>query len=85
MRVPETGERQRVNAHRAITVNYGLIQGAGETRIEHRTGNKCGQTPTPARLTLTTPQYSGAGWLQATNLILNAANNANTGRSLPTR
>ena len=63
--------------------NYGLIQGAGETRIENSSqAINAGKLLSGARLTLTTPQYSGAGWLQATNLILNAANNAGTGTLL---
>ncbi|MDF7758528.1 hemagglutinin repeat-containing protein [Kosakonia cowanii] len=63
--------------------NYGLIQGAGETRIESTAqAINAGKLLSGARLTLTTPQYSGAGWLQATNLILNAANNAGTGTLL---
>ena len=63
--------------------NYGLIQGAGETRIESTSqAINAGKLLFGARLTLTTPQYSGAGWLQATNLILNAANNAGTGTLL---
>lgn len=32
-----------------------------------------------ARLTLGTPQFTGTGWLQATDLILNAANATNGG------
>ena len=63
--------------------NYGLIQGAGETRIESTAqAINAGKLLSGARLTLTTPQYSGAGWLQATNLLLNAANNAGTGTLL---
>jgi len=63
--------------------NYGLIQGAGETRIDSTAqAINAGKLLSGARLTLTTPQYSGAGWLQATNLILNAANNAGTGTLL---
>lgn len=66
--------------------NYGLIQGAGETRIESTAqAINAGKLLSGARLTLTTPQYSGAGWLQATNLILNAANNAGTGTLLADR
>ncbi|UGS48463.1 hemagglutinin repeat-containing protein [Kosakonia cowanii] len=63
--------------------NYGFIQGAGETRIDSTAqAINAGKLLSGARLTLTTPQYSGAGWLQATNLILNAANNAGTGTLL---
>jgi len=66
--------------------NYGLIQGAGETRIGAATqARNEGKLLSGGALTLTTPQYSGAGWLQATDLILNAANNAGTGTLLADR
>jgi filamentous hemagglutinin len=55
--------------------NYGLIQGGGETRLTATSqARNDGKLLSGARLTLGTPQYSGTGWLQATDLILNAAN-----------
>ncbi|MDZ7322635.1 hemagglutinin repeat-containing protein [Kosakonia sacchari] len=67
-------------------LNYGLIQGAGDTRITAATqARNEGKLLSGGTLTLTAPQYSGAGWLQATDLILNAANNAATGTLLADR
>ncbi|WP_231942975.1 hemagglutinin repeat-containing protein [Kosakonia sacchari] len=67
-------------------LNYGLIQGAGESRITAATqARNEGKLLSGGALTLTTPQYSGAGWLQATDLILDAANNAATGTLLADR
>ncbi|WBU48820.1 hemagglutinin repeat-containing protein [Kosakonia pseudosacchari] len=67
-------------------LNDGLIQGAGESRITAATqARNEGKLLSGGALTLTTPQYSGAGWLQATDLILNAANNAATGTLLADR
>jgi len=60
--------------------NYGLIQGGGETRVTATSqARNDGKLLSGARLTLGTPQYSGTGWLQATDLILNAANATNNG------
>ncbi|MEN0582627.1 MULTISPECIES: hemagglutinin repeat-containing protein [unclassified Kosakonia] len=67
-------------------LNYGLIQGAGDTRMTAATqARNEGKQLSGGTLTLTAPQYSGAGWLQATDLILNAANNAATGTLLADR
>ncbi|AGN86993.1 hemagglutinin repeat-containing protein [Enterobacter sp. R4-368] len=67
-------------------LNYGLIQGAGDTRMTAATqARNEGKLLSGGTLTLTAPQYSGAGWLQATDLILNAANNAATGTLLADR
>ncbi|MGO3908936.1 hemagglutinin repeat-containing protein [Huaxiibacter chinensis] len=58
-----------------VLFNYGLIQGGGETRLTATSqARNDGKLLSGARLTLGTPQYSGTGWLQATDLILNAAN-----------
>lgn len=60
--------------------NYGLIQGGGETRVTASSqARNDGRLLSGARLTLGTPQYTGTGWLQATDLILNAANAVNGG------
>lgn len=60
--------------------NYGLIQGGGETRVTASSqARNDGRLLSGARLTLGTPQFTGSGWLQATDLILNAANATNGG------
>nr|WP_233475013.1 hemagglutinin repeat-containing protein [Enterobacter asburiae] len=60
--------------------NYGLIQGGGETRVTASSqARNDGRLLAGARLTLGTPQFTGTGWLQATDLILNAANATNGG------
>lgn len=60
--------------------NYGLIQGGGETRVTASSQSRNdGRLLSGARLTLGTPQFTGTGWLQATDLILNAANATNGG------
>lgn len=60
--------------------NYGLIQGGGETRVTASSqARNDGRLLCGARLTLGTPQFTGTGWLQATDLILNAANATNGG------
>ncbi len=67
-------------------LNYGLIEGAGDTRINAATqARNEGKLLSGRSLTLTAPLYAGAGWLQATDLILNAANNAATGTLLADR
>ncbi|SFI84622.1 contact-dependent inhibition toxin CdiA [Enterobacter sp. NFIX59] len=60
--------------------NYGLIQGGGETRVTASSqARNDGRLLSGARLTLGTPQFTGTGWLQATDLILNAADATNGG------
>ena len=63
--------------------NYGLIQGGGTSGI-HATGltNNSGKILSGGELTLNTPQLTNGGWLQATQLILNAANANNSGTLL---
>ena len=63
--------------------NYGLIQGGGTTGIK-TTGltNNTGKLLSGGELTLNTPQLTNSGWLQATQLILNAANATNSGTLL---
>ena len=60
--------------------NYGLIQGGDETRVTASSqARNDGRLLSGARLTLGTPQFTGTGWLQATDLILNAASATNGG------
>ena len=63
--------------------NYGLIQGGGTTGIK-TTGltNNTGKLLSGGELTLNTPQLTNSGWLQATQVILNAANATNSGTLL---
>ncbi|EGT5759810.1 Contact-dependent inhibition of growth factor CdiA, partial [Cronobacter dublinensis subsp. dublinensis] len=63
-----------------VLVNNGLIQGGGTTRVDATTSARNdGKLLSGGQLTLTTPQFTGAGWLQAATLILNAANATNSG------
>ena len=75
--------RQELTIATPTLTNYGLIQGGGNTRLNATTrALNAGKLLSGAELRLTTPQYSGAGWLQATNLILNAATATNDGNWL---
>ena len=72
--------RQGLGVTTPVLVNNGLMQGGGATRVEATTSARNdGKLLSGGQLTLTTPQFTGAGWLQATNLILNAANATNNG------
>ncbi|WP_059180618.1 two-partner secretion domain-containing protein, partial [Lelliottia amnigena] len=76
----EIVSRQALTVTTPSLFNYGLIQGGGETSVTATSqARNDGKLLSGARLTLTTPQYTGAGWLQATNLILNAATATNSG------
>lgn len=71
------------DAFTPVLSNYGLMQGGGETHLNATTrALNDGKLLSGAGLTLTTAQYSGAGWLQATNLILNATTATNDGNWL---
>ncbi|EMD9247083.1 hemagglutinin repeat-containing protein [Cronobacter dublinensis] len=72
--------RQALAVTTPLLVNNGLIQGGGTTRVDATTSARNdGKLLSGGQLTLTTPQFTGAGWLQATTLILNAANATNSG------
>ncbi|EPO1787107.1 hemagglutinin repeat-containing protein [Cronobacter turicensis] len=72
--------RQGLGVTTPVLLNNGLMQGGGATRVEATTSARNdGKLLSGGQLTLTTPQFIGAGWLQATNLILNAANATNSG------
>lgn len=76
----EIVSRQGLTVTTPSLFNYGLMQGGGETNVTANTqARNDGKLLSGARLTLTTPQFTGAGWLQATNLILNAATATNGG------
>ncbi|EPP0956302.1 hemagglutinin repeat-containing protein [Cronobacter dublinensis] len=72
--------RQALAVTTPVLVNNGLIQGGGNTRVDATTSARNdGKLLSGGQLTLTTPQFTGAGWLQAATLILNAANATNSG------
>ncbi|EKK7717205.1 hemagglutinin repeat-containing protein [Cronobacter dublinensis] len=72
--------RQALAVTTPVLVNNGLIQGGTTTRVDATTSARNdGKLLSGGQLTLTTPQFTGAGWLQATTLILNAANATNSG------
>jgi len=76
----EIVSRQALTVTTPALFNYGLMQGGGETSVTATNhARNDGKLLSGARLTLNTPQYTGAGWLQATNLILNAATTTNSG------
>lgn len=79
----EIVSRQGLAIATPVMFNYGFIQSGGNTRINATTrALNEGKLLSGAELRLSTPQYSGAGWLQATNLILNAATATNDGNWL---
>ncbi|ATX01785.1 Contact-dependent inhibition of growth factor CdiA [Citrobacter freundii] len=79
----EIVSRQGLTLSTPVLSNYGLMQGGGETHLNATTrALNDGKLLSGAGLTLTTAQYSGAGWLQATNLILNATTATNDGNWL---
>ncbi|WP_158699965.1 hemagglutinin repeat-containing protein [Cronobacter dublinensis] len=72
--------RQALAVTTPVLVNNGLMQGGTTTRVDATTSARNdGKLLSGGQLTLTTPQFTGAGWLQATTLILNAANATNSG------
>lgn len=72
--------RQALAVTTPVLVNNGLIQGGTTTRVDATTSARNdGKLLSGGQLTLTTPQFTGAGWLQAATLILNAANATNSG------
>ncbi|EOG8149743.1 hemagglutinin repeat-containing protein [Citrobacter werkmanii] len=79
----EIVSRQGLSLSTPVLFNYGLMQGGGETHLNATTrALNDGKLLSGAGMTLTTAEYSGAGWLQATNLILNAATATNDGNWL---
>ncbi|ELY6346848.1 hemagglutinin repeat-containing protein [Cronobacter muytjensii] len=72
--------RQTLAVTTPVLVNNGLIQGGATTRVDATTSvRNDGKLLSGGQLTLTAPQFTGAGWLQAATLILNAANATNSG------
>ena len=63
-----------------VLTNDGTIQGNGKTTLSAATqARNGGNILSGGDLTFTTPDYSGSGWLQATNLVLNVAKLASNG------
>lgn len=63
--------------------NDGTIQGNGKTTLSAATqARNDGKILSGGGLVFTTPDYSGSGWLQATNLMLNVAKFASSGTVL---
>jgi len=63
-----------------VLTNDGTIQGNGKTTLSAATqARNGGKILSGGDLSFTTPDYSGSGWLQATNLVLNVAKFASNG------
>ena len=63
-----------------VLTNDGTIQGNGNTTLSAATqARNGGNILSGGDLALTTPDYLGSGWLQATNLVLNVAKLASSG------
>ncbi|HFG6254851.1 TPA: hemagglutinin repeat-containing protein [Salmonella enterica subsp. diarizonae serovar 61:l,v:z35] len=63
-----------------VLTNDGAIQGNGKTTLSAAThARNGGKILSGGDLTFTTPDYSGSGWLQATDLVLNVAKVASNG------
>ncbi|UMR81476.1 hemagglutinin repeat-containing protein [Escherichia coli] len=63
-----------------VLTSDGTIQGNGKTTLSAATqARNDGKILSGGDLTFTTPDYSGRGWLQATNLVLNVAKLASNG------
>ncbi|HIE9290126.1 TPA: hemagglutinin repeat-containing protein [Klebsiella variicola subsp. variicola] len=63
--------------------NHGTIQSHGATSLNSTLyARNAGNIVSGGDLTLSTPDYSGSGWLQATHLLLDAAKIANAGTML---
>ncbi|HFP3811779.1 TPA: contact-dependent inhibition toxin CdiA [Escherichia coli] len=63
-----------------VLTNNGTIQGNGKTTLSAVTqAHNSGKILSGGDLTFTTPDYSGSGWLQASDLLLNVAKLAGNG------
>ncbi|WBW60495.1 hemagglutinin repeat-containing protein [Klebsiella electrica] len=63
-----------LNLTAPVLTNDGTLQGHGNTTLSAATqARNSGKMLSGGDLTFTTPDYSGSGWLQATNLVLNVA------------
>ncbi|MDX6048878.1 hemagglutinin repeat-containing protein [Scandinavium sp. V105_1] len=74
-----------LNISAPVFTNDGTIQGNGQTTLTAATQiRNNGKMLSGSDLTLTTADYDGNGWLQATNLVLNVAKLANGGTVMAT-
>ncbi|MFG6654203.1 hemagglutinin repeat-containing protein [Scandinavium sp. M-37] len=74
-----------LNISAPVFTNDGTIQGNGQTTLTAATQTRNnGKMLSGSDLTLTTADYGGNGWLQATNLVLNVAKLANGGTVMAT-
>jgi filamentous hemagglutinin len=74
-----------LNISTPVFTNDGTIQGNGQTTLTAATQiRNNGKMLSGSDLTLTTADYGGNGWLQATNLVLNVAKLANGGTVMAT-
>ncbi|EFL5826847.1 contact-dependent inhibition toxin CdiA [Escherichia coli] len=68
-----------------VLTNDDTIQGNGKTTLSAATqAHNSGKILSGGELTFTTPDYSGSGWLQATDLMLNVAKLAGNGTVMAT-
>ncbi|HEY3588552.1 MAG TPA: Contact-dependent inhibitor A, partial [Buttiauxella sp.] len=75
-----------LNLTAPVLNNDGTLQGAGNTVLNAVTqARNSGKILSGGDLTLITPDYSGDGWLQATDLVLNVAQLVNSGTVMSTR
>lgn len=64
----------------SVLTNDGTLQGNGKTTLSAASqARNGGKILSGGDLSFTTPDYSGSGWLQATNLMLNVAKLASNG------
>ncbi|MRS17322.1 filamentous hemagglutinin N-terminal domain-containing protein [Enterobacteriaceae bacterium RIT691] len=69
-----------LNLTAPVLTNDGTIQGNGKATLSTATQTRNnGKILSGNDLTFSTPDYSGIGWLQATNLVLNVAKLASSG------
>ncbi len=69
-----------------VVSNNGTIQGNGKSTLTSITQvRNNGNILSGGDLTLSTADYNGAGWLQATNLLMNVAKLANSGTMMATQ
>lgn len=72
-----------LNLTAPVLTNDGTLQGNGKTTLNAATqARNNGKMLSGGDLTLSSADYSGSGWLQATNLVLNVAKLASTGTAI---
>lgn len=72
-----------LNLTAPVLTNDGTLQGNGKTTLNAANqARNNGKMLSGGDLTLSSAEYSGSGWLQATNLVLNVAKLASTGTAI---